>query len=176
MPDSLKGMLRANAKQRARRAAQAAQAGAQPAPTTAPAIVPTPTTAPVPAAPPPAYGTAQAVNHRTHGFYSGQFTTEEMALISSFLLDPTLEDEIWMQRVVNRRLLAYLNGDALQDEPPEVAVRSMVRVAEALALGTGRVARLLRDRQALTGDTAKILLDAITTALTELADELGREL
>jgi hypothetical protein len=50
-----------------------------------------------------------------------------------------------MQRVLNRRRLAYL-------QPPEdgtpLDVETFTRLAEALATGTGRVARLLHDQRA----------------------------
>jgi hypothetical protein len=105
-----------------------------------------------------------------HGFYRKHFTPEEVSLIAEFLLDPTLDDELWMQRVVNRRLLAYLSGGE------DIGVEQMVKVAAAMAAGTGRVARLLRDRQALSGDAARAMVDAMAGALAELAAELGRDL
>jgi hypothetical protein len=107
---------------------------------------------------------------RKHGFYSRHFTAEELSLIAEFLLDPTLDDELWMQRVVNRRLLAYLDGGQ------EIGVEMMVRVAGMLATGTGRVARLLRDRQALSGDAARAIVDAVTAALADMTAELGKNL
>jgi hypothetical protein len=109
-----------------------------------------------------------------HGFYSDQFTPEELALIAAFVQDPTVDDEIWMQRVLNRRLLQYMSAAEAQDEP--LALETLVKVAEALAQGTGRVARLLRDRRALSGEAADGLVNAIAAALDEFATELGIEL
>ncbi len=83
---------------------------------------------------------------------------------------PGLDSEIEMQRQVNERLQAL--WDALQaDQEPDAALQ--VKVAAALTSGTGRVARLLRDQRALTGDAADGLTAALARALEELSTELG---
>lgn len=115
---------------------------------------------------------AHNANAREHGFYSDQFTAEELALIASLVQDPTLDDEIWMQRVLNRRLLAYVSGQ----EGDQIPLETIVKVAEALAAGTGRVARLLRDKRALSGKAADGIAGAIAAALDELSTELGVDL
>lgn len=104
-------------------------------------------------------------NAQAHGFYSRHFTEDEAALIVQFCTDPTLDDEIAMQRVANSRLVASMN----QTADPEM----QVRMFEALSTGLGRLARLLRDQRALKGDSANGLLDAIGAALDELQTELG---
>jgi hypothetical protein len=48
-----------------------------------------------------------------------------------------------------------------------------VKVAAVLTTGTGRVAHLLRDQRALTGQAADGLTAAIAQALDELSTELG---
>jgi hypothetical protein len=140
-------------------------------------ISPTPPTPPPPgegSAPAPAQPTPG--NRRTHGFYSQFFTPEELSLITSCLENPTLDDELWMQRVVNRRLLTYISGKDTHGGAPALDAGSMARVAMAMAVGTGRVARLLRDRQVLSGDLAKQMLEAIMAAMADLTTELGRDL
>lgn len=151
MPKPLKSVARQSAKARARKAAE--KGGA-------------------PSAPPPAYD--RPANSRTHGFYSAHFTPDELALIAEFVSDPTLDDEIWMQRVLNRRLLAHVSDN--DGGAQAVPLETLVKVAEALAAGTGRVARLLRDKRALSGEAADGIAGAIAAALDELSTELGVEL
>ena len=115
-------------------------------------------------------GQPRNTNAITHGFYSDQFSADELALVAALVTDPTVDDELWAQRVVNRRLLAFMRR-AEQDEP--LTLETLTRVAEALAVGTGRVARLLRDRRALSGAAADGLTGAIAQALDEIASELG---
>lgn len=104
-------------------------------------------------------------NASSHRFYSDQFTADEIALVAGFASDPDLTDEIWMQRVFNRRLLQHVQGE-------ELTTDTLVKIAEALAAGTGRVARLLRDKRALSGEATDGLADAIAHALDELGTEL----
>jgi hypothetical protein len=106
-------------------------------------------------------------------FYGGGFTTDELALVAAFVSDPTLDDELWLQRVANRRLFQRASETPGQDVP-ELDV--LIKVAEALATGTGRVARLLRDKRALSGEAADGIAGALAQALDELASELGLEL
>lgn len=105
-------------------------------------------------------------NAGSHGFYSDTFTEAEQALIAGFVSDPSLDDEIWMQRVFNRRLMQHISGE-------EIPTETLAKIAEALSTGTGRVAQLLRARRALTGGAADGLADAIATALDELSTEFG---
>jgi hypothetical protein len=107
------------------------------------------------------------------GFYSDQFSPEELALVAAFVADPTLDDEIWMQRVLNRRLLGH--AAPVEGQPP-ISTGKLIALAEALSIGTGRVARLLRDRRALSGEAAQGLAEAIATALDEISSEIGEQL
>ena len=106
-------------------------------------------------------------------FYGGQFSTEELALVAAFVSEPSLDDELWLQRVVNHRLFHYLD-DSQAGEPIEIG--TLVRLAAALGAGAVRVARLLRDRQALSGGGAASLQSALTRVLDELTNELGTKL
>jgi hypothetical protein len=112
-------------------------------------------------------------NARTSGFYADQFTPDELALVAAFVADPSLDDEIWMQRVLNRRLLGHA---APMEGGPPIRVDVLIKLAEALAIGTGRVARLLRDKRALSGEAVEGLASAIATALDEISSELGEKL
>lgn len=106
-------------------------------------------------------------------FYSEAFTADELALVAAFVAEPSPDDEIWMLRVLNRRLFRYLN-EAERDEP--LALATLVKVAGALGAGAVRVARLLRERQALSGSGADSLKDVMTHVLDELSKELGTPL
>jgi len=121
----------------------------------------------------PRGGQVRNANAATSGFYSDTFTADELALVAAFVEDPTLDDEIWMQRVLNRRLLVHATpaeGDT------KLTTATLIKIAEALAIGTGRVARLLRDKRALSGEAAEGLTGAIAAALDELTTELGEKL
>src|SRR5258706_15636116 len=69
----------------------------------------------------------------TKTFYSEQFTTDELALVAAFVADPTLDDEIWMQRVLNHRLMVHANLKDPEGEGPSTDV--LIKLAEALAIG-----------------------------------------
>jgi len=108
-------------------------------------------------------------NARTHGFYSDSFTLDELALVAALTEQPSLDDEVWMQRVMNRRLLQRLTS------PKPITDAKLFKVAAALAVGTGRVARLLRDRRSLQGEESP-LAKAVAEALDLLADEMDEKL
>lgn len=103
-------------------------------------------------------------------------TSEQLArqLLAGSAGAAALDAEIALQRQVNQRLLAMWDSldqaaGAEDDETPAL----QVKVAAALTAGTGRVARLLRDQRALTGQAADGLTAAIARALDELSTELG---
>ncbi len=128
-------------------------------------------------------------------FYAGQFSPDELALIAACVQDVNLDDELWLQRVLNLRLLGvagdlgpaaaaeaaatHADGpDADPDAPPpeDLALKHLVRVAQALTTGAGRMARLLRDRRVLSGEAVEGLAQALTTALDEYAQLTGEPL
>ena len=106
-------------------------------------------------------------------FYGSQFTSEKLALVAAFVAEPSLDDELWLQRVLNHRLFHYLD-ESRADEPLELS--TLVKLAGALGAGVVRVARLLRDRQALSSNSADGIQAALTRVLDELSKELGMEL
>jgi hypothetical protein len=112
-------------------------------------------------------------NATRHGFYGDLFTEPELALVAAFM-DPSLNDEISMQRVLNRRLMAHAN---LKDESGAGPTTDLlIKLVEALAIGTGRVASLLRDRRMLSSSATKQLTDAVATVLEEMGKASGQKL
>jgi len=103
-------------------------------------------------------------NARAHGFYSGKFTEDELQLVAAFVTDPSVDDEIWMQRVLNSRLL---------QASQEADTDTLIRIFHALTVGTGRVAKLLRDKRALSGEAANNLVDLLIQAGQEVLTEVG---
>jgi hypothetical protein len=112
-------------------------------------------------------------NAARHGFYSDLFTEAELALVAAFM-DPSLNDEIAMQRVLNRRLMAHANLKDADGAGP--ATDLLIKLVEALAIGTGRVASLLRDRRILTSSAATQLTDAVAKILVEIGITTGQKL
>jgi hypothetical protein len=102
-------------------------------------------------------------------------TTEQTArlLLAGATNAAALDAEIALQRQVNRRLLAMWDDLEHAAGAEDAAPALQVKVAAALTAGIGRVARLLRDQRALTGQAADSLVAAIGRALDEIATEIG---
>lgn len=92
---------------------------------------------------------------------TAKFTEAEIALIVEFCTNPTLDDEIIMQRIANARMIETMN----QASDGEMAAS----LFEGLSTGLGRVAILLRHKHALSGDAADGLAEAMARALDEIA-------
>lgn len=103
----------------------------------------------------------QNQNARKAGFYSGALTDEELADLAVLGDDATLTDEIGAVRVVVRRVLTTMEASV---EPA---------LAACLFDGTRTVARLLRDRKAISGEAADALCSAIDQAIQEFVTEAG---
>lgn len=103
-------------------------------------------------------------NARKHGYYSQHLTAEELEALSLEAQDTALADEIALQRVLNNRLLKAM-AEATPDE--------LLRIAHLLTVSTGRIARLLRDQRALSGEAADGLLQALQKGAEEILTELG---
>lgn len=100
-------------------------------------------------------------NARTAGFYSGAISDEELADLAVLGDDNSLTDEIAAVRVVIRRVLAALEAAV---DPP---------LAACVFDGARTVAKLLRDRKAISGEAADNLLTAIDQAIQEFITEAG---
>jgi len=95
-------------------------------------------------------------------------TEDELQLVAAFCTDPTLDDEIALQRIANLRL-----AGALHVESDSGALTLMYSV---LSQGLGRVAKLLRDKRMLSGDAADGIFEYMGLALDELTAEFGTSL
>ena len=98
-------------------------------------------------------------NAHKHGFYSDRFTRAEILRLTRHLADDLLS-EIALQRVLNCRVIDYMN-----DAAPE----QLAPLAAALATGTGRVARLMQTHRALSG--ANPQEDELKAVLTEILND-----
>lgn len=95
------------------------------------------------------------------GLYADAFSPEALARLAPLLDRLSLDDEIWMVRMINERLLQRLQEGPVDDE-------LLVRLARLLYQGAGQVARLLRDRRAITGDAEEGFAQAMGRVLDEL--------
>jgi len=105
-------------------------------------------------------------NAEKHGFYSPHFTPAELARVAEFVRNPSLDDEIFMLRTLNSRVLQ------LTQALPQTEQREILDI---MIRSTGRIAKLLRDKRALTGGSADGFAEHIAAALDEIATELGIE-
>lgn len=109
--------------------------------------------------PPPA--PSESAPSPTLGLYTDVFAPEDLARLAPLLDHLSLDDEIWMVRMINERLLQRLQEGPVDDE-------LLVRLARLLYQGAGQVARLLRDRRAITGDAEEGFAQAMGRVLDEL--------
>ena len=110
-------------------------------------------------------------NAATHGFYSPVLRPDELADLVACADDITLDDEIALARVILRRLAGMLIAPPDALEPADTA-----RLASLALQATRTIARLLRDKRALSGDAADGIAGAISQALDELSSEWGIDL
>ena len=95
------------------------------------------------------------------GIYAAALTPEERQLIEGQSEALDLEPEIWLLRVMSRRLfLAIGQGDADQE--------TLRKLASVLYQGIARLSQLLRTRRAVSGEAADGLACALAQALDEL--------
>jgi len=93
---------------------------------------------------------------------------DELADLVTYSADMTLDDEIGVTRIALRRALKALSAPA----PGQLLVLAdFARLAAVVFQGGRTVARLLRDRRALSGEAA----DGIAGALAQAIDELSTE-
>ncbi|MFC2030959.1 hypothetical protein ACFLWA_09550 [Chloroflexota bacterium] len=104
-------------------------------------------------------------------FYSSVLEAGELADLVAFADDLSVDDEIACARIALRRVLTVLNTEDSSLSAPEFA-----RLVALAFQGTSTIARLLRDRRAIRGDSADGMSGAIAQALDELSIEWGIEL
>ena len=107
-------------------------------------------------------------NAKTHGAYSDLIQPEELARLVTDADDTTLQDEMALTRLANRRLIEHLQDD---NTPRADAIAA----AQAIFRGARTVALLLRDQRALSGEAADGISGALAQAIHELASEWGIE-
>ena len=120
-------------------------------------------------------------NRATHGFYSRVLRPDEIADLVTYADDLSLDDEIACARVALRRVLALLTTDTVSpfEDPANqqrLTATDYARLAALALAGTRTVAKLLRDKRALSGEAADGISGAIAQALDELSTEWGVEL
>ena len=71
-------------------------------------------------------------------------------MIAAAPAEPSLQDEIGLQRVVNHRLLACVNSIDLT----KLSRKALIKLARTVEAGNAGLAQLLRDQQALDAATA----------------------
>jgi hypothetical protein len=120
-------------------------------------------------------------NARTHGFYSSALDPTELADLAAYSPNMSLDDEIACARVALRRLLQMLDASHIAPFEDPTDAQPLTRDDYARLMGlalqaTRTIARLLRDKRALSGDAADGIAGAIGSALDELTSLWGVQL
>jgi len=105
------------------------------------------------------------------GFYSPMLSADELADLVDHVAELTLADEIACTRAAVRRTLEFLGQGR-----GSVSESDYLRAAGLVFQGARTMARLLRDQQALLGDSTDRLTAIFDAALDELSEEWGIEL
>lgn len=114
------------------------------------------------------YGNQNAVRHR---FYSHFFNNQELAdMVANLDNVDDIDDEIAIVRVLLARLLPKL------ESPADLPTAEVAALVPLVLNSTGRIAHLLRDRRALSGQAGDSLLQALGVALDELSTEWNTDL
>ena len=108
-------------------------------------------------------------NSAKHGFYGSTFEPGEIADLIALAADDGLDDEIAAARVAVRRVMNKLM--VLDDYH-----RGTKSNAHLVFVGVNTVARLIRTRRLLTGESADNIVGALATALDELGAQWDIEL
>ena len=113
----------------------------------------------------------EAARGSEQGFYTPTLSAEELADLVLYAADLTLADEIACTRVAVRRTLEFLG-----QERGSLSESAYLRAAGLVFQGARTIARLLRDQQALVGDSGDRLTAIFDAALDSLSAEWGIEL
>ena len=105
------------------------------------------------------------------GFYSPMLSPDELADLVAYAAEMTLADEIACTRVAVRRTLEFLSQGR-----GSLSESDYLRAAGLVFQGARTMARLLRDQQALLGDSTDRLTAIFDAALDGLSEEWGIEL
>jgi hypothetical protein len=124
---------------------------------------------------------ARNQNARTHGFYASALDPQELADLVLYADDLDLDDEIACARIALRRVLTLLDTPTITqfedttDRQP-LAPDDYARLVGLALQATRTIARLLRDKRALSGDAADGISGAIGLALDEISSLWGVDL
>lgn len=102
-------------------------------------------------------------NSPDRGFYTPNYSIEEIVDLVNLTVDDTLDDEVAAARVALRRVMEQFRQ--------ELTPLEYGRLSALVFRGTDTIARLLRVRRQLTGDAG----DAYARAIGEALDQLARE-
>ena len=105
------------------------------------------------------------------GFYSSMLSPDELGDLVAYAAELTLADEIACTRVAVRRTLEFLSQGR-----GSLSESDYLRAAGFVFQGARTMARLLRDQQALLGDSTDRLTAIFDAALDGLSEEWGIEL
>ena len=97
------------------------------------------------------------------GIYASALTPEERCLLEQAGDTLDLEPEIWLLRLMSRRLFVAIG----QEDTDRETIR---KLASVLYQGLARLAQLMRVRRTLRGDAADGLAGALAKALEEIDD------
>ena len=97
------------------------------------------------------------------GIYASALTPEERRLLEQAGDTLDLEPEIWLLRLMSRRLFVAIG----QEDTDRETIR---KLASVLYQGIARLAQLMRVRRTLRGDAADGLAGALAKALEEIDD------
>ncbi len=95
------------------------------------------------------------------GMYAGALTPEERRLFEQHGDAGNVDPEIWLLRVMSRRLFLALGREDCDQE-------TVRKLAGVLYQGIARLAQLLRTRRAISGDAVDGLAGALAQALDEI--------
>jgi hypothetical protein len=109
-------------------------------------------------------------NHLVHGFYATVLHPEELAGLTTYAADATLDAEIVITRVALRRILGMLlSGTTPAPNPRSLEAEDYARFTALAFQGACTLSRLLRARQALPGASP------LVSFLDQVLEELGKE-
>jgi hypothetical protein len=105
---------------------------------------------------------------RRPSFYQTVFNDQELQLIAALAADPTPEDEFWLVRVLNRRLMSKLAPETPPGQPAE-ALDGLLKIAREVSGGASRVAALLRALRAMGRASFETAPEAVREAARALS-------
>jgi len=112
-----------------------------------------------------------------HGFYSRTIKPDELRDLLTYNDELSIADEIAVARVGLRRCLDYMTkADTQADDEKRLTPDEFAKLLGLALQATRTIARLLRDKRAISGESADSISSAIATALDALGDEFGLDL